>query len=170
MPHSCQETYTLDPYEYQCGFGNRFASEAIPDVLPRGQNCPKKVKYDLFSEQLNGSGFISPRASLQHVWMYRIRPSVAHKQIIKQSANHEVSSTTKRDDTSLMQSRSRAVSQVQTHELSQWHHSKRGIRYQYHRLMKPEWISSMESGHLRDKAMPLASLASRYICTQPMSQ
>ncbi|KIW04855.1 homogentisate 1,2-dioxygenase [Verruconis gallopava] len=76
-----------DPYVYQCGFGNRFASEAIPSVLPRGQNCPQKVKYDLYSEQLNGSGFVSPRATIQNVWMYRIRPSVAHKEISKSEMN-----------------------------------------------------------------------------------
>lgn len=69
---------TVDPFAYQPGFGNRFASEALPDVLPRGLNCPQKVKYDLYSEQLNGSGFVSPRAQLHNVWMYRIRPAVAH--------------------------------------------------------------------------------------------
>ncbi|KAH8892153.1 homogentisate-dioxygenase [Thozetella sp. PMI_491] len=81
-----------DPYPYQCGFGNRFASEAVPSVLPRGQNCPQKVKYDLYSEQLNGSGFISSRATLQHVWMYRIRPSVAHREIEKMDENKELES------------------------------------------------------------------------------
>jgi homogentisate 1,2-dioxygenase len=79
-----------DPYSYQSGFGNRFASEAVPGVLPRGQNCPQRVKYDLFSEQLNGSGFISSRSTLQNVWMYRIRPSVAHKEIIKTDINPKV--------------------------------------------------------------------------------
>jgi hypothetical protein len=33
-----------DPYIYQNGFGNSFASEAIPGVLPKGQNNPQKVK------------------------------------------------------------------------------------------------------------------------------
>ncbi|KAJ3914580.1 homogentisate 1,2-dioxygenase [Lentinula edodes] len=39
-----------DPYQYQVGFGNRFASEAIPGVLPNGQNMPQKNKYDLYTE------------------------------------------------------------------------------------------------------------------------
>ncbi|CAK7221589.1 hypothetical protein SBRCBS47491_004578 [Sporothrix bragantina] len=68
-----------DPYIYQTGFGNRFASEAVPGVLPRGQNAPQKVAFDLYSEQLNGSSFVVlPRSGIQHVWMYRMRPSVAH--------------------------------------------------------------------------------------------
>ncbi|QDS73265.1 hypothetical protein FKW77_004698 [Venturia effusa] len=79
-----------DPYSYQCGFGNRFASEAIPGVLPQGRNCPQKVKYELYSEQLNGSNFVASRSALQHVWMYRILPSVAHREIAKTDINPRV--------------------------------------------------------------------------------
>ncbi|KAF4120871.1 homogentisate 1,2-dioxygenase [Geosmithia morbida] len=70
-----------DPYSYQTGFGNRFESEAVPNVLPRGRNAPQKVKYDLYSEQLNGSSFVATRQMIQNVWMYRILPSVAHNEI-----------------------------------------------------------------------------------------
>ncbi|KAK5128729.1 hypothetical protein LTR85_000062 [Meristemomyces frigidus] len=70
---------TEDPYRYQLGFGNHWSSEAVPGALPEGgRNVPQRCPYDLFSEQLNGSPFVSTRANLQHVWMYRIRPSVAH--------------------------------------------------------------------------------------------
>lgn len=65
-----------DPYTYQLGFGNMFATEAIPGVLPTGCNTPQRCKYDLVSEQLNGTPFVSPRASLLHAWFYRIQPSV----------------------------------------------------------------------------------------------
>lgn len=41
-----------DPYRYQAGFGNRFASEAIQGVLPVGQNTPQRVRYDLYCEQV----------------------------------------------------------------------------------------------------------------------
>lgn len=69
-----------DPYSYQTGFGNRFASEAIPGALPvGGQNVPQRCPFDLYSEQLNGTSVISSRQTLQNVWMYRIRPSVAHR-------------------------------------------------------------------------------------------
>ncbi|KAK6384551.1 hypothetical protein LTS17_002114 [Exophiala oligosperma] len=71
----------LDPYPYQVGYGNRFATEAIPGTLPQGRNTPQKCKYDLFSEQLNGTPFVSARSSQQHAWFYRIRPSVAHRPV-----------------------------------------------------------------------------------------
>lgn len=80
-----------DPYSYQTGFGNRFESEAIPNVLPRGRNAPQKVKYDLYSEQLNGSSFVAPRRLIQHVWMYRVRPSVAHGDVAASDVNPHVS-------------------------------------------------------------------------------
>ncbi|KAI0787799.1 homogentisate 1,2-dioxygenase [Fomes fomentarius] len=68
-----------DPYTYQVGFGNRFASEAIPGTLPVAQNNPQKAKYDLYTESLNGTPFVTPRRDNQSAWIYRIRPSVAHK-------------------------------------------------------------------------------------------
>lgn len=72
-----------DPYSYQVGFGNYFASEALPGTLPIGQNSPQKVKYDLYTEGVNGTPFTVPRAQNQHSWFYRIRPSVAHKGFVK---------------------------------------------------------------------------------------
>lgn len=41
-----------DPYTYQVGFGNSFASEAVPGTLPIGQNSPQK-------------GALSPRRRLR---------------------------------------------------------------------------------------------------------
>ncbi|KAH9902944.1 homogentisate 1,2-dioxygenase [Cubamyces lactineus] len=81
---SAQHAYTVgpqenDPYKYQVGFGNRFASEAIPGTLPHAQNTPQKVKYDLYTEGINGTPFMAPRHENQSTWLYRIRPSVAHK-------------------------------------------------------------------------------------------
>ncbi|KAG4433493.1 hypothetical protein IFR05_011031 [Cadophora sp. M221] len=84
-------TATLeDPYVYQVGFGNRFATEALPGTLPNARNTPQKCKYDLYSEQLNGSPFISTRSALQHAWFYRIRPSVAINGITKMTDDHDV--------------------------------------------------------------------------------
>lgn len=67
-----------DPYSYTTGFGNRFISEALPGVISWSQNTPQRVKYGLYSEQLNGSAVNSKRTDVRHVWLYRIRPSVAH--------------------------------------------------------------------------------------------
>jgi len=60
------------------GFGNHFESEAIPDVLPIGQNSPQHVAYGLYAEQLSGSAFTAPRSTNQRSWLYRLRPSVCH--------------------------------------------------------------------------------------------
>ncbi|KAI0326637.1 homogentisate 1,2-dioxygenase [Cubamyces sp. BRFM 1775] len=81
---SAQSVYSVtpkerDPYQYQVGFGNRFASEAIPGTLPYAQNNPQKAKYDLYTEGLNGTPFATPRKENQSCWLYRIRPSVAHQ-------------------------------------------------------------------------------------------
>lgn len=42
-----------DPYTYSVGFGNSFASEAIPGTLPVGQNAPQKVAWGLYAEQVS---------------------------------------------------------------------------------------------------------------------
>ena len=47
---------------YQSGFGNGFASEAMPGALPAGQNSPQEAPYGLYAEQLSGSAFTAPRA------------------------------------------------------------------------------------------------------------
>ncbi|KAK2570765.1 Homogentisate 1 [Acropora cervicornis] len=65
--------------KYLSGFGNEFASEALPDALPKGQNSPQKCPYGLYAEQLSGSAFTAPREYNCRSWLYRIRPSVIHK-------------------------------------------------------------------------------------------
>lgn len=64
--------------EYQSGFGNEFASEAIPDTLPVGQNNPQKPPRGLYTEQLSGTAFTVPNDRNRRTWFYRIRPSVRH--------------------------------------------------------------------------------------------
>ncbi|KAE9384602.1 homogentisate 1,2-dioxygenase [Gymnopus androsaceus JB14] len=82
-----------DPYRYQVGFGNRFASEAIPGVLPNGQNMPQKNKYDLYTEGMTGSSFVAPRTENLNAWLYRIRPSVAHQGFTRLPDNPDLEST-----------------------------------------------------------------------------
>ena len=67
------ETHTL---KYQSGFGNSFASEAVPDALPVGRNSPQQVPHGLYAELLSGSAFTAPRHSNQRSWLYRRQPSV----------------------------------------------------------------------------------------------
>jgi homogentisate 1,2-dioxygenase len=63
---------------YQSGFGNEFATEAVPGTLPAGQNSPQKVAHGLYAEQLSGTAFTAPRGQNRRSWLYRIRPAAMH--------------------------------------------------------------------------------------------
>ena len=63
---------------YQSGFGNEFASEALPGALPVGQNSPQKAPYGLYAELLSGTAFTMSRHEQRRTWLYRIRPSALH--------------------------------------------------------------------------------------------
>ena len=65
---------------YLAGFGNAFESEAIEGALPRGQNTPHEMPHGLYPEALNGTPFTSPRAENLRTWLYKIRPSVLHRE------------------------------------------------------------------------------------------
>ena len=65
--------------EYQTGFGNEFATEAVEGALPVGMNSPQRAPLGLYAEQLSGTAFTAPRAANKRTWTYRIRPSVMHK-------------------------------------------------------------------------------------------
>jgi homogentisate 1,2-dioxygenase len=69
----------MDTLKYQSGFGNEFATEALPGALPQGQNSPQRVAHGLYAEQLSGTAFTVPRAQNRRSWLYRIRPAVLHK-------------------------------------------------------------------------------------------
>lgn len=66
------------PLAYQSGFGNEFATEALPGALPIGQNSPQRVAYGLYAEQISGTAFTAPRAANRRTWTYRIRPGAMH--------------------------------------------------------------------------------------------
>lgn len=80
-----------DPYIYQAGFGNAFASEAVPGTLPVGQNSPQKCSWGLYAEQVTATAFVAPRHLNQKLWLYRMRPSVAHQGFIQMPDNPDVS-------------------------------------------------------------------------------
>ncbi len=63
--------------KYNSGFGNEFATEALPGALPAPHNTPVKCPYGLYAEQITGTSFTAPRDSNQRTWWYRIRPSIA---------------------------------------------------------------------------------------------
>lgn len=66
------------PAGYMSGFGNEFATEALPGTLPEGQNSPQQVAHGLYAEQLSGTAFTAPRSENRRSWLYRIRPAAMH--------------------------------------------------------------------------------------------
>ena len=67
------------PLAYQSGFGNEFATEALPGALPVGRNSPQRAPYGLYTEQLSGTAFTAPRSANRRSWLYRIRPAATHR-------------------------------------------------------------------------------------------
>jgi homogentisate 1,2-dioxygenase len=63
---------------YQSGFGNEFATEAIPGALPVGRNSPQRAPFGLYAEQISGTAFTAPRHANLRSWLYRIRPAAMH--------------------------------------------------------------------------------------------
>jgi homogentisate 1,2-dioxygenase len=64
---------------YQSGFGNQFATEAVPGALPVGRNSPQRPPKGLYAELISGTAFTAPRHENRRTWTYRIRPSVVHR-------------------------------------------------------------------------------------------
>ena len=75
---------------YMSGFGNEFATEALPGALPVGQNSPQRAPLGLYTEVLSGTSFTTPRAGNRHAWLYRIRPSVGNQPFAEVDARHWV--------------------------------------------------------------------------------
>jgi homogentisate 1,2-dioxygenase len=63
---------------YHSGFGNHFATEALPGALPEGRNSPQRPAYGLYAEQFSGTAFTAPRHANRRSWLYRIRPAAVH--------------------------------------------------------------------------------------------
>ncbi len=69
------------PSGYLSGFGNEFATEALPGALPQHRNSPQQVAYGLYAEQISGTAFTAPRSQNRRSWLYRIRPAAMHRQL-----------------------------------------------------------------------------------------
>jgi homogentisate 1,2-dioxygenase len=63
---------------YQTGFGNHFASEAVAGALPVGRNSPQTPAFGLYAEQFSTTAFTASRAHNRHAWLYRMRPMAEH--------------------------------------------------------------------------------------------
>jgi homogentisate 1,2-dioxygenase len=64
--------------QYQSGFQNEVATEAIAGALPHGQNSPQRAPLGLYAEQVSGSAFTAPRHDNLRSWQYRLQPSAEH--------------------------------------------------------------------------------------------
>ena len=64
---------------YMTGFGGHFESEAVDGALPKGRNSPQRPPFGLYTEQLSGSSFTSPRHENRRSWLYRMRPTADHR-------------------------------------------------------------------------------------------
>lgn len=73
---------------YMSGFGNEFATEALPGTLPDGRNSPQRVAHGLYAEQLSGTAFTAPRHENRRSWLYRIRPAAMHGEFTPLHHNH----------------------------------------------------------------------------------
>ncbi|KTD04177.1 Homogentisate 1,2-dioxygenase [Legionella geestiana] len=69
------------------GFGNYHQSEAISGALPLHQNSPQRCPLGLYAEQLSGTAFTRPRHVNLRSWLYRLLPSVVHKDFISVKNN-----------------------------------------------------------------------------------
>ena len=68
-----------DALQYLTGFGGYFESEAVTGALPKGRNSPQRPAFGLYTEQLSGSSFTSPRHENRRSWLYRMRPTADHR-------------------------------------------------------------------------------------------
>jgi homogentisate 1,2-dioxygenase len=80
---STQSGATREPLSYLSGFGNEFATEALPGALPEGRNSPQQCAYGLYAEQISGTAFTAPRGSNRRSWIYRIRPAAQHRPFVR---------------------------------------------------------------------------------------
>jgi homogentisate 1,2-dioxygenase len=71
-----------DALRYDTGFGGHFASEAVDGALPKGRNAPQRPAFGLYTEQLSGSSFTSPRHENRRSWLYRMRPTADHRPFV----------------------------------------------------------------------------------------
>ena len=67
---------TSSSLRYQSGFGNEYATEAVPGALPQGRNSPQRAPLHLYPELISGTAFTAPRHENRRSWLYRRQPSV----------------------------------------------------------------------------------------------
>jgi homogentisate 1,2-dioxygenase len=72
---------------YLSGLNNYHYTEAVPGALPKTQNSPQQAPLGLYTEQISGSAFTTPRDQTKFSWCYRIQPSVVHEPFQEHNIN-----------------------------------------------------------------------------------
>jgi homogentisate 1,2-dioxygenase len=85
IPMPQRDAHAHAAARYMSGFGNEFATEAVPGTLPQGQNSPQQVAHGLYAEQISGTAFTAPRGENRRSWLYRIRPAAMHGMFVPMS-------------------------------------------------------------------------------------
>jgi homogentisate 1,2-dioxygenase len=68
---------------YITGFGGHVETEAVAGALPKGRNSPQRPAFGLYTEQVSGSSFTSPRPENRRSWLYRMRPTADHRPFVR---------------------------------------------------------------------------------------
>jgi homogentisate 1,2-dioxygenase len=71
-----------DALQYMTGFGSHFETEAVEGALPKGRNSPQRPAFGLYTEQLSGTAFTTPRHENRRSWLYRLRPAADHRPFV----------------------------------------------------------------------------------------
>ncbi len=54
---------------YQTGFANEFATEAVAGALPQGRYSPQRDPFELYAELISGTAFAARRAENWRTWV-----------------------------------------------------------------------------------------------------
>ena len=74
-----------DELHHLIGLGSTHESEALPGALPKRQNMPHPAAYGLLIECVNGTPFTVKSAENSRTFMYRIRASFSHDELVELS-------------------------------------------------------------------------------------
>ena len=132
----------MSKLQYQSGFANEFATEAVAGALPKGQNAPQKSTLGLYTEQFSGTPFTAPRATNRRAWLYRIRPSVTHRPFVQLPETNLRSGPFKRGGCNSQSAPMGSLS----HSL----HTLRlpGRHHHHGRQRRPGWADRVRGAHL----------------------
>ncbi|MBX3230217.1 MAG: homogentisate 1,2-dioxygenase [Labilithrix sp.] len=84
-PSPIKETSLRGPEDVRGrgGYGGAHESEALPGAIPETQNAPRLSPYGLVPELVNGMPFTVRNVENSRVWLYRVRASFDHGELVE---------------------------------------------------------------------------------------